>query len=273
NGTLLDPPPPGLLEVQRGLFYGDGLFESMRMLEGALPLWPRHFRRLQLGMRILGLEGPPGWQAADWEREIRAVASGNARIRLTVWRAPGGLYLPADNRLQFMVGVQAMDSSVWAWPETGIRLGLAEGLRLPVDAWSGLKTLNAGRYVAAARQAAARGWDDALLCNAYDRVCEASSSNVFWWEGPLLCTTLLSEGCVAGVMRAQVLDSALVAGYVVQEKAVTFTELQAQAGEIFLSNAVRGIIPVRNFAGKKLPSSRTRALFETILQSKSTPSL
>ncbi|MBK9335681.1 MAG: aminotransferase class IV [Lewinellaceae bacterium] len=263
NGQLLDQLPEALALAQRAVFYGDALFETMRVSEGRIPLLERHLVRLFAGLTALGFAVPPDWSAGFFQKEIRCTAPPNARVRLTVWRSPGGRYAPADNTPQFLITAEPLDSPYPNWLEPGLELGLCTTVRLPVDAFSNLKTLNAARYVAAAREARDKGWNDAVLLNAHDRVCEATSSNVFWWEGDRLCTVLLLEGCVAGVFRAAVLETACSAGIPVAEKTACPEVLHA-ANEIFLTNAARGIMPVRIFAGRNYSSSRTRHLFDLI---------
>ncbi|MCS7036065.1 MAG: aminotransferase class IV [Saprospiraceae bacterium] len=263
NGNLLEHLPEAWAQAQRALLYGDALFETVRAFDGRLPLLERHWERLRNGLIQSGFALPPAWDAFFFEKNIRCVAPPNARIRLTVWRSAGGYYRPTDNRPQFLITAEALESAALEWPVVGRTLGVCASVRLPVDAYSNLKTFNSARYVAAAREAQARGWDDALVLNAFERVCEATASNVFWWEGDVLCTVPLGEGCVAGVMRAFVLETAAGAGLAISEKAVPPEALEA-AEEIFLTNAVRGIQPVRIFAGARLPDDRTRRLFEHV---------
>lgn len=264
NGMPSERLPEGWAEAQRALFYGDALFETMRAFGGCLPLLMRHWERLRNGLMLLGFEVPVEWGAAFWEKNIRRVAPPNARVRLMVWRAAGGYYRPVSNRPQFLITAEPLPGAALEWLDAGLTLGVSASVRLSVDAYSNLKTLNSARYVAAAREAQAQGWDDALVLNAFERVCEATASNIFWWEEEgTLCTVPLSEGCVAGVMRAFVLETAFEAGLSAVEKAIHADALEASE-EIFLTNAVRGIQPVRIFAGKRLGSERTRWLFERL---------
>lgn len=269
NAQLLPHWPPALEQVQRALFYGDALFETCRVLDGHLPLWERHWARLSRGLALLGIELPDGWNAAFFRQEILRTAPPNARARLTVWRQAGGLYLPEQHRAEFLITCQPLDTNRFEWLEPGLELGLCQRVRLPLDDFSNLKTMNAARYAAAAREAREAGWQDGLLLNSRDRICEASASNIFWWEGERLLTVPLSEGCVAGVLREALLEFARTLALPVQEKSATFATLQA-ADEIFLTNAVRGIMPVRIFAGRKTSQEHTRKLhaaFSTALVS------
>lgn len=171
--------------------------------------------------------------------------------------------MPQDDAPQFLITAQPLASNSFEWQEPGITLGVSDDVRLPMNTFSNFKTLNAVRYVAAALEAKKRAWDDVLILNARDRICEATSSNVFWWEKDLLCTVPLSEGCVAGVQRALLLAAAAAAGFAIQEKPVTFAALQS-ADEIFLTNAIRGLLPVYLFAGRPLKNFKSKTLFEEV---------
>lgn len=264
NARLVKELPEGLALAQRGLFYADALFESIRVLGGRIPLMRPHWERLMRGMRLMHYQIPPHWSAEYFEKEIFKTVSVNARVRLTVWRSPGGLYLPENDAPQFLITSQAMESDVFSWHDEGIRTGLCESVRLPVDALSGVKTLNAARYVAAAREAQERGWDEGILLNAFGRICEATSSNVCWFENGRLYTPPLSDGCVTGVLRDLLLALTKAAGWPIQEKTAVFDDILA-ADEVFLTNAVRGIRWVRHCEGKVYGNAETRKLHELMV--------
>jgi len=263
NTHLSENLPEALTQMQRAFFYGDTLFETLRVFDSKIPLLSRHWARLSTGLSALGFDVPVEWGVPFFQKEISKICPPNARVRLNVWRSPGGFYMPQDSKPQFLITAQPLASNSFEWQEPGITLGVSDDVRLPIDSYSNFKTLNASRYVAAALEAKKRSWDDVLILNARDRICEATSSNVFWWEKDLLCTVPLSEGCVAGVQRALLLEAAAAAGFAVQEKPVTFAALQS-ADEIFLTNAIRGLLPVHFFTGRSLKSLRSKTLFEEV---------
>lgn len=262
---LLEALPEPLEDIQRGLFYGDALFETIRVFQGRMPLLAAHWERLSDGLRAMGYSLPPEWSRLFFEKEILRIAPFNARVRLTVWRSPGGLYLPENDTPRFLITARAIDSDCFEWFGPGLDLGCCVSVRLPVDSLSSFKTLNAARYVAAAREARANGWDDGLLLNVYERVCEATSSNVFWFEGDALCTTPLTDGCVTGTLRKLLLLLRAEAGLPVQEKPITFATLLT-AGEVFLTNAVQGIRWVRKIEGKVFDHRKTKTLHEQVVK-------
>ena len=248
--------------MQRAIFYADSLFETIRVFDHRIPLLNAHVARLRKGMKAVGMEVPEHWNAPFFYKEITEVAPPNARVRLTVFRSPGGLYLPEDNTPQWMLTTAELPSARLEWSEKPIQLGICQRVRLPVDDFSNFKTLNAARYVQAAIEAREQGWNDGLVLNAYGRIAEATSSNVFWWKDGQLFTPPLSEGCVAGVMRDVVLQTAL-------KNSITTTTLPLSpeqvllADELFLTNAIRCIMPAQ-MAGTQTGHERSLALFEQV---------
>ncbi|MEI6411821.1 MAG: aminotransferase class IV [Bacteroidota bacterium] len=266
DGALLGAMPPDLWDAQRAIYYGDSLFESIRVFNGRIPLMAAHWDRLSGGLKAMRYDVPASWSADFFENEIlRTTLSSNARVRLTVWRTPGGLFLPENNDPRFLITAQGLESSRFQWSEQGLILGFCNSVRLPLDALSGFKSLNSARYVAAAQEAHARGWDDGIVLNAQERVCEATSSNLFWFEGNTLCTPPLADGCVTGTMRKILLQLRDHHGLGVQEKSATFATVLA-ADELFLTNAIRGIRWVRECEGKVYDCTKTRSLFEQVVE-------
>ncbi len=131
----------------------------------------------------------------------------------------------------------------------GFQLVCAEGSGFLLIHYQGLKTLNGARYVAAAKEARANGWDDAIILNSREQVCESTSSNVFWIANHQVCTVPLSDGPVTGILRDLLLRLLPVSGYPVLEKSIHFEEL-LEADEVFFTNAVRGIRWVGQCEGK-----------------------
>jgi branched-chain amino acid aminotransferase len=246
------------------LFYGDALFETIRVFNGRIPLMQHHWERLAEGLKALGFVLPSDWSGLFFTNEILRAASSNARVRLTVWRSPGGLWVPENHEPRFLITSAALESAQYEWLDAGLVVGLCKTVRLPVDSFSSFKTLSGPRYVAAAQEAHSQGWDDGILFNAYDRISEATTSNVFWFEGDALCTTPLSDGCVTGTLRKLLLQLRSGMGLPVREKPATFATL-TEADELFLTNAVRGVRWVRKFEGKVYGNAKTRDLHEKVV--------
>jgi branched-chain amino acid aminotransferase len=264
NGNIIRELPEQTDALLRAVQYGDTLFETMRMFDSEMPFLDRHIHRLKSGMELTGMLFSEDWDRAFFETAIQKVATGNARIRWMVWRSPGGLYRPENNAAQFMVTTSPLYSSQYEWPEKPVTIGICPKVRLPVDAFSNIKTLNAPRYIQAGIAAQQNGWDDGILLNQYGRICEATSSNIFWWDvDGCLCTPALTEGCVAGIMRDHIILVAQKQGISVKTKDF-MPEVLDRAVEILLTNAIRGIVPAIMAGGKTGQYEQTKRLFGDI---------
>jgi branched-subunit amino acid aminotransferase/4-amino-4-deoxychorismate lyase len=259
NDHYLREVPKEFEEISRAIFYSDALFETIRVVKGRALLLDNHIIRLKRGLDLLGMQWPAHWTSTTIAEQIQRGFPGSVRLRWTVWRKPGGWYAPSQSEVGYSMTAVPLDEDVFNWPTQAIQLGICAAVHLPIDAYSGLKTLNAARYVQAARLAKLQGWDDALLLNGLGRVAEATSSNLFWWEGTELRTIALSEGCVAGVFRAFLLEQAPDLGIPVKEVRLETAELDS-LNELFLTNSIRGIVPAQLEGTASRPSAATQEL-------------
>jgi 4-amino-4-deoxychorismate lyase len=240
---------PAPLDLRdRGLAYGDGLFETMRCQAGRIPLLPWHIERLLVGAKRLRIPA----DAAQISEELAAFvhslsADGSAPtgvIKLLYTRGLGGagyappLHPKPQRILSFSPGLTHSIAT-----ETGIALVIS-AWRLPHNsALAGIKHLNRLDYVMAAAEPLAEGqqW---LLLDAAERPIESLHHNIFWREGSQLCTPRLDLCGVAGVMRRWVMAQAHDLGLDMREEFFDLPSL-LNAEEVFLSNSLRGIWPVR----------------------------
>ncbi|MFZ4634683.1 MAG: aminotransferase class IV [Saprospiraceae bacterium] len=263
NGQLFSGIPEPVWLCQRPLYYADTLFETMRACEGRIPLLEKHWARLSGGMQALGMDVPATWSAHFFKQEVEKTNAFNARVRLTVWRLPGGKLLSEQNETAFLIETEDLPDNHFTWNNAGLRIGVAESVRLAADDFSRWKTLDIARYAQAAREAKQRGWDDALLLNGQGRVVETSICNLFWVENGAVFTPPLSEGCVAGVMRAFLLEKLPLCGINTTERPIETTELAACDG-IFLTNAIRGIQWVSHWGDAIFYPKWTKTVYEQL---------
>ena len=265
NGQLTSALPESFTLLQRAAYYGDGLFESLRVFKGQIPFWHMHWERFSNGLKVLDFELPSSWTSGFFESEIAKLSPENARIRLMVWRAPGGLYLPSDNTANFLITVEPLESAVFEWQERGLEICLCETVRLPVDAYSGIKTLNGMRYVMAAKEARAKGMDDAILLNAHGRICEATGSNVIWIKDNLVFAPQASDGQIKGTLQQLLCGLIEEDGWHIQEKPAYLEDI-LEADELLLTNAIRGIRWVRKFGERVYANEKCLQLNDLLLK-------
>ncbi len=255
NGKLI--PSDSLIAGanNRGLKYGDGLFETLRVIKGNIPFAERHFKRLKKGMKVLSLKAQKEFNLAFFKSEIlKLTGNNNARVRLSIFRHDGGLYLPTQNKFNYLIEAKTLEDTTFIFKLKGINLGLAKNIQLSCNQLSKLKTINALPYILAAQERKKLKTDDILLLNQYGRVAEANSSNLFIWTGRTLKTPKLSEGLIEGIIRSVIIEQAKQIGITVKEDKLSLQDLD-KAKSIFLTNSIQGIRWVNQFENSKFVPS------------------
>lgn len=229
--------------ANRGFRYGDGLFESIRVVQEKIRFLPQHVQRLQEGMAALKLTAI-GWDVAFWQSRIEDLMRRNkcysgARVRITVYRETGGFYTPESNNASFLIELEALEGN-YQLNEKGIRLGIAQDVVKPYSFLSSYKTCNALPYVLAGISAQEQGVDDCLILNPHQRIVEGVKSNIFFVKSDKVYTPALQEGCINGVMRRMLLQLMRESAIPVMETSLEVGHL-LEADEVFFTNAVQGI--------------------------------
>ena len=273
NGKILPGDEPVLLADNRGYRYGDGLFETLKVVDGKIRFAEWHFERLFNGLSLLHYEVPRLLTPALLELEIlhlcqRNDCSNAARVRLSVFRGNGGLY-DEGRGLQYLIECWDLPATHDQLNSNGLVIGIYPSARKSTDIFSNLKSANFLPYSMAAIYAKDQKLNDCLLLNTADRICDSTIANIFTIRNGILQTPPLSEGCVNGVMRRFILetfdkhDSELK----VKEEVLTVEDLAA-AEEVFLSNAIRGISWVQSFRDSRYTNLKTTAIFDRLFRTK-----
>src|SRR6185437_669468 len=267
NGDII-PANTKLLGVNNRAFrYGDGLFETMRLMKGQFKFPDLHADRLQRGMKALKIDGysqMDAWflkeKAGDLARRNKAK---HGRFRLTVFRDAEGLYTPSQNKMAWCLELQPLDEPRYFLNEKGLIVDIFPDLPKPVNYLSNVKTCNSLIYVMAGIYKTQNKLDDVFLLNQNGFLCEAGGSNIFIWYQNHLYTPALSEGCVEGVMRHVVISLAKQAGIPVTEAQIS-PDILYEAEEVFLTNAVRGIQSVMGFGVRRYFNEVSKVLMEEL---------
>ena len=258
----IDGVPDTALSAQdRGLHYGDGLFETMAVKEGRIVLLDFHLQRLAEGCARLGLPMPA---PALLRTELRTAAAGEAPavLKLVLTRGSGGRgYRPSAAAEPRRITLRyPWPEYPDAWTRDGVRLTVCD-MRLSIQPrLAGIKHLNRLEQVLArAEWSDTQGYQEGLMLDTEGRVIEGTMSNVFASPGEgVLLTPDLSRAGVAGVMRRHILEQAAQSGITTREISFNLGEL-LRVREIFLCNSVLGVWPVAELAGKSFPvGSMTR---------------
>jgi 4-amino-4-deoxychorismate lyase len=226
----------------RGFGYGDGLFETIRVAAGALPLWPYHLARLAAGCRRLGL-APPDAAALRLEVDVVRGADRDLVVKVIVTRGAGERgYAPPPNASPTRVVLAAPLPDT---PPRSYRDGIAVrwcSMRLALQpALAGIKHLNRLEQVLARAEWSDPAIGEGLLCDGDGRAIGATAANLFAVCDGVLVTPGVDRCGVAGVLRAWMLDGAAGAPMVVRDMLPAEVE---SASEVFVGNSVRGVLPV-----------------------------
>ncbi|MDO3641581.1 aminotransferase class IV [Mucilaginibacter sp. L3T2-6] len=267
NGEILPADTKLVALNNRAFKYGDGLFETMRLMKGQLKFPELHAGRLQKGMKALKIEGYSQMDAWFLKEKTADLARRNkvkhGRLRLTIYRDSGGLYTPAQNKMGWCLELHPMDEPRYFLNEKGLIMDLYTEIPKPTNYLSNIKTCNSLIYIMAGIYKTQNKLDDVFLLNQHGNLCEASSSNIFISYKKHLYTPALSEGCVEGVMRQVIIDIA-------KRNDISLTEAQIspdilyEADEVFLSNAARGIQSVIGFGVRRYFNEMCKILSEEL---------
>lgn len=254
NGHIISLYEPALSFNNRAFRYGDSLFESILWSNGKAMFIADHVKRIKLGMTTLRMNVPAEFTSANIEQLIIELIKQNgiasdARIRLTVFRNEGGLYTPETNDISFLIESEPLESKGYILNQKGLWVDVYAEIRKQINKISNIKTGSSLLYVMAGLSKTSMRLDDCLLINDNGNIIESISSNIFVIKNGVLYTSPVTDGCVDGVMRKQVLDIAKQQKILVFEQALTVHTL-TNGDELFLTNAIRGIQWVGQFKNK-----------------------
>ena len=237
NDALTPAETFGLPLPNRGLYFGDGFFETLIFIENEIRFAPDHLARMQQAAAALYLPLPAPLATPEaLTATLTALATANglpaARLRLQLWRGGGGRYSPTANSATHWLAT----AEAFVPDETPIRTaGFARETHSLHSPLSFCKGPHAWLYVRAAHERQQRGLDEIILCTPAGHVAEAGAAAIFWVKDDVLFTPSLATGCVAGVRRAQVLRAARAAGQACREGLFWPEELRG-ADAIFTAN-------------------------------------
>ncbi len=229
--------------MERAFLYGDLLFETIRVYDEKICFIDKHYQRLKRSAELLQFD-LKAFSQQIFEQEIQSSLGGikNARVRFVMYRNSKGYYTPNTNDVKWEVEILPLDVN----EKVCKNLGVFNEYKKPCNQLSNIKSGNALVYVMAGLYAKNNKFDDCIILNEHGRIAEVISSNLFLVKGNKLITPPLTEGCVDGVMRKVLIESATEKGIYVEELPLTTNEL-LQAHEVFLTNSIHGIIPVKSF--------------------------
>lgn len=257
-------PADSLALADRGLAYGDGLFETLKVQGGRAVLLERHLARLQEGCQRLKIPCDMSILRRELLEYMQQLGDGVCKLIVTRGAGQRGYGLPDPCVPQRILQASAVPQWPAAHQQQGIQLFACQ-LRLSEQPLlAGLKHLNRLEQVLARAEWSDPTYAEGVLLDAQDRVVDGVFSNIFIVHKQQLLTPALHRCGVAGVMRAELLERAAAVGIEVLVRDISLQDL-LQADEVFTCNSLYGIWPVRAYAAQRWPiGAMTRKLQQLI---------
>lgn len=270
NGQIIPADQQVLSVNNRGFRYGDGLFESMRCMNGAVKFPELHIDRIQKGMKVLKLENSSHIDSWFLREKVEGLNRRNktgpdARVKLTIFRDADGLYTPSSNKSAYILESQTLGDSQYTLNNKGLIIDVYDELTKPINVLANLKTCNSLVYVLAGVYKNQHALDEVLILNQNGFLCESISSNVFVVYDRKLYTPALNEGCIGGVMRQVVMRLAKENSIELIEAQIN-PEILHEADEVFITNATKGIQWVMGYNNKRYFNEVAKFLSEKLNQ-------
>ena len=247
NDQVLDATTHDLAAGQVGLLAGWGVFSTIRVADGVLFAFERHWDRMRRDAKRLRVPFPAEaeWMQSRLLRLVEANSAANATMRVVIVRNRGGLWQgPGVDRDFDLI---AFTADLAAWPGT-VRLGVKAAARYSQSEFASTKMLSWAQNLVYYEQAHERGLDEYVLLNERGDIAECTSANIFAVFGSTVCTPPLSSGCLPGVTRALLLTEIKATGFTTVERPLTPADLE-KADQVLISSTTRDLLVVESVEG------------------------
>lgn len=253
NETVLPADATFLAPGQVGFLNGWGVFSTMRVREGLLFAYDRHWKRLVRDAKLLRVPMPSSaeWLHTQLRKLVEANQAADATLRLAIIRNKGGPFEGPGLEKPFeLIG---FTTGLKTWGDS-VQLGLVEQGRHAQSPFAGTKVTSWCQNLAMYETAQEQGFDEVVLLNERGEVSECTSANIFASFGGKVVTPPLSSGCLPGITREILLECIVADGVTVSEQVLNPLDLEA-ADEVFITSTTRELLMVKSVQGLKIQQS------------------
>ena len=271
NGKII-PSETNLLQNNRGFLFGDAVFETLKIVNNKILFFEDHYFRLMSSMRIVRMEIPMNFTLEFLENEILNLAKTNncsdsARVRFTVCRNSGGFYLPETNEISYLINVKPLDKKLYSFSDFKYEVDLFKDFFITKQLLSSIKTTNKMVNITGSIFAKENDLENCLLLNDSKNVIEALNGNIFMVANNKLITPPISEGCLNGIMRKQIIQIAKKLDNLTFEEAIISPFDLQKADELFITNIISGVQPITQYRKKSFTSNFSKLFIEKLNES------
>lgn len=250
NGEFAETSQKLMSPGQVGVLNGWGVFSTLRVKDGVLFAWERHWARMKNDAALMNIPFPADSDAirADMLRLVERNEAFDGTLRMAILRNHGGQFEGAGIATDYDVVAFTKDAAKWG---AGCRLAVTPEARHSGGQFAGTKILSWSLNLALLEQAQRQGYDETVLLDSRGLVSECTSANIFAVFGGDVRTPSRISACLPGITRAILLEEIRVPGLTISEGDLRLEELSA-ADEVFVTSSTRNLLPVLEIAGKHL---------------------
>ncbi len=255
NGNIVALDSDKISIKNRGLLYGDAVFETLKVSSGKIFFWEDHYFRLMASLRILRIDIPMNFTMEFLQNEIlRTVPDDSTttdhRIKMYFSRKAGGKYTPQSNDLEYFIESEPIEGSFYIIDDSDYEIELFKDHLISSGLLSTLKTNTKTIHVLGSIFAQENEYQNCLILNEKKNVVEALNGNIFIVKDNTVITPPLVDGCLRGIIRKQIISIVdQLDEYGFEERSVSPFEL-LKVDEIFITNVMVGIQPVTQYRNK-----------------------
>jgi branched-chain amino acid aminotransferase len=250
NGVIRDTADKLASAGQVGLLNGWGVFSTLRVKEGVLFAWERHYARMKKDADLMHVPFPTDGDALrdDLLKLVDANSAQEGTLRVAVVRNRGGMFEGPGIDRPYDVIAFTKDLNVWG---PAVRLMTKPDARHGASPFSGTKITSWSMNLTWLEEAQSKGFDEMLLLDEHGHVSECTSANLFIVQGSKVWTPPLSCGCLPGITRAVMLEEVRAPGIELGERPIQLEELD-QADDVFITSSTRDALAVSEVDSKKM---------------------
>lgn len=270
NGKLVENDQANVSVQNRGLAYGDSVFETIRVINGKIMFWEDHYFRLMASMRIMRMEIPSNFSPEFLEAEILHLVKKNelesapARIRFIIYRKEGGFYTPQTLEIGYAITAVALPDAFYLLNTEKYEVELFKDHFINSGLLSTIKSNNRAINVLGSIFAKENDYQNCLLMNEKKSVVEALNGNIFFVKDRKVKTPPLADGALNGIVRKQLISIIKTMPDIeIEEASISPFELQ-KADELFITNVITGIRPVTKYRKKEFGVEIARELLSKL---------
>ena len=245
NGKILNQQDIQFNTIKRAINFGDGFFETIRIVNGDVLFIESHLKRIFKALKILKISNSENFNSEIIKAKIKELLLHNkidsgGRVKIYFFRSGLGTYLPVTNEISFIIECFHLENNLYQLNKKGFLVDIFYDYQKQINNLSAFKTSNSLLYVLASIYANDNDLNDTLILNEKKYIIESSNSNIFLFLKDSIITPALNSGCIAGIMREEIIKVINFLDIKIIERDITLEDLM-NSKEIFLTNVISGI--------------------------------